>query len=592
VTFAVARGAGNVISRLKDGRVFVASWRKQLIKSSDPRTGLDLVELQGQAAFGLDSEYELVGDALRLWLTPFAAATRTSGQKDEHAPIPQIQRLAGVGQVTMKSPQATTHNEWLDVRFQSAVLPPPEPGESSSMFGLASEEKPEPAPRGGKHRRNPPPPRQPLDLKSDRLVATVLRDQTDPTRLVLANLKAEQSVDITQSMSSDATQPPVNMTGQLLTVQNISATQQLVELQGTSITQEGRADPARIRSGVTRIEGPLITLDRQKNTVNVIGPGLLEYPVKTTLEGQPLDRPQVLHVHWAESLKFDGQTADFLEKVEASMDQSTMRCNAMHVTLVKPIRFDGTDLKSTRQETIQLARVFCENRVELVTCERKENVVVSRGKGRLGQFVIDNVSGKTEALGPGYFMRWTLGQEHREPRASTNRPAKKAPGRAAVGWTYSRIDFQGHMKGNIQDRTATFEDHVEMIYGPVPEATGKVDADKLPEGGAYLTCDSLKVSQFAETTSEQPHLRFSAERNTKLEIVYEGKPLDARADEVKYDESKDLYLLRSNGDRKVLIRKQPTSDGLGADIDCSRVEICPSQNRLIAPKLTYAEFQQ
>lgn len=593
VTFAVARGAGNAISRLKDGRVFCASWLKQLIKSTDSRSGLDLVELQGQATVGLDANYELAGDALRLWVTPLPTAVKPAGKRDGPAAIPQIERVAGVGQVRLKSPQANAHSEWLDVRFQTTSLPPPLPGAETSLFGLDPAEPQPSATRRNPNRGPAAAARPPLDLKTQRLAATVFRDRVEPARLVLGDMTAEGSIQITQSLSSDQMQPPVVMKGQLLNVRNVSPTQQLVKLQGSPATTENRAIPAQIRSGLSRLEGPVIDLDREQNTLHVTGAGLLEYPVKTSLEGQPLERPQLLHVQWVEALKFDGKTADFFEKVEASLDQTTMRCNAMHVTLAKPLRFDGPDLKQMKADNIQLARVFCENRVELITCEYQNNVPISRGSGKLGQFVIDNVSGKTEALGPGFFMRWTLGQERLEPRTGSDRSQKKAPQKPMpAGWTYSRIDFQGHMKGNIQERTATFEDHVEMIYGPVAHATDRIDADDLPEGGASMTCNSLKVSQFAETLAAPPHLRFSAEGNTKLEMLWDGKPLYGMADEVKYDESKDSYLLRSNGDRKVVISKEPTSDNLDYNIRCARVDICPSLKKLKIDKATNIGVQQ
>jgi hypothetical protein len=601
VTFAVARGVGNAISRLTDGRVFSASWHKQLIKSIDSRSGLDLVELQGSAKVALDTEYELAGDALRLWMTPAAAESRpaenaTPKRATENS-VPQIERVAGVGQVVLKSPQATAHNEWLDVRFQTVALPPEVPGEAKSLFNLdpaegQTDRASSPARSGQKPRAAAP--RQPLDLKSQRMLATVFRDRIDPARLVLSDMTAEGTVNVSQSVSADPRQPPMTMTGHILTVKNVSPIQQLVKLQGVPATANNRGVLAQIQSGAAHVEGPVIDLDRRANTLAVTGAGVLEYPMRTSLEGQPLERPQLLRVQWLEALKFDGKTADFFEKVEASLDQTTMRCNAMHVTLVKPIRFDSPDLKNNNAQNMQLARIFCENRVEVVTCEYQKNVVISRGSGRLGQFAIDNVSGKTEAQGPGFFMRWTLGQERPgAPAAGANRTPKKAPQRAAAaGWTYSRIDFQGRMKGNIQERTATFEDHVEMIYGPVLHATDRIDVDNLPEGGAAMTCDSLTVSQFAATETDPPHLLFFAQRNTKLDMLWEGKPLYGTADEVKYDESKDSYLLRSNGDRKVVISKEPTADNLDATIRCARVEICPSLKRLRILNATNIGVQQ
>ena len=542
---------------------------------------------------GLESEYQLAGDALRVWASqsPDNPKVGQDGTNDDVA-IPQIERVAGVGKVSLKSPQATSENDWLDIKFQSAELPPPTSDDSESLFGLKVSGDSPAGQRGSRNSRLAKKPRPPIQLKSQRLSATILRDVHTAERMLFSEMTAEGAIEIAQQLSVDSTQPPVQMLGEKLVIQRLSATQQLVDLSGSPATSEKRMVSAEIRSGAARIVGPLIALNTELNKLDVTGAGWLEYPVKTSLEGQKLDRPQVLHVQWAESLSFNGKTADFYEKVEASMDQTAMRCNAMHVTLVDPIQFDDPELKSLKSKDVQLARIFCENRVELVTCEHRQNVVVSRGSGRLGQFVIDNVSGKTEALGPGYFVRWTLGQPKRETKTASNRPAKKITPRAAIGWTYSRIDFQGHMKGNIRERTATFEDHVEMVYGPVPHATDLIDPDSLPEGGAAMTCDSLKVSQFAESETDTAHLRFSAERNTKLDLLWEGRPFFMMADEVKYDESKDVYLARANGDRKVVIRMEPTADNLDANTRCARVYLCPSLSIFRIDQATKIGVQQ
>lgn len=568
VRHAVARGAGTATSRLTDGRAVTAKWLKQLIKSFDGKTLRDIVEIQGGASIGLDQEYELLGESLRIEFTPLVATGNREGGAEvkgtRQAPPPRIERVAGVGQVVLKSPQATAHTKWLDVGFQSVELPPEVSGEGSGLFGLQG---PAPtaaaAPRGRRTPARKAAPAAPLDVQANTIRALVSRDLTDPARMALAELVAEDAVTVTQPMKPG--QPPLQALGARLHVKNILPAQQLAQLTGS---------PAQIRSDDARLEGNDIRLNRELNTLHVLGAGVLQYPVSMALDGQPLDRPQLLQVKWAERLEFNGQTADFYEKVEASLRQMVMRCNAMHVSLSSPLRFDDPQLQKLSPQQMQLAKVFCENKVELESAEYQGNIIISRSFGRLGQFVIDNVSGKTQAQGPGYFTEWRRGQKPGDTRLNASKVAKPiARSENGNDWTYSRIDFQGLMKGNVRERFTTFEDHVEIVYGPVPHATDRIEAEELPEGAASITCDALKVEQYAETEQAPAFVKLSAEGNTRLELEWDGHPFHAQADEVKFDESKDYYLLRSIGNQKVIVNRQPTTADSRGLIKCSRVHI-------------------
>ena len=564
IRLAVARGAGIASSRLADGRTVTANWHKQLVKSFDPQTHRDIVEVQGDAAIGLGMEYELKGDALRLEMTPLTMNANPDAPAAGRKSPPLIERVAGVGQVVLKSPQATAHTKWLDVQFRSAALPPAAPGEGSGLFGLQEPGKqtgPSPAgPRG-----NPPAEAEttPLDVTADSIRALVSRDQAEPTRMALAELWADKAVTVTQPLKPG--EPPLQVLGNQLHVESVLPSQQLVQVTGT---------PAMIRSDVSRLEGSDIRLDRERNTLHVLSAGVLQYPVNTALDGQPLERAQLLQVKWAERLEFNGQTADFYERVEASLGHMVMRCNAMHVSLANPLRFDSPHLQKLTPQQMQLARVYCENKVELDSAEYQGNIIISRSFGRLGQFVVDNITGKTEAQGPGYFMEWRRGQAAGDTRLTAAKAAKPiANPEKTSDWTYSRIDFQGRMKGNVRERFTAFEDHVEIVYGPVAHATDLIEADALPEGAASITCDTLKVEQFAETDAAPAFVKLRAEGNTKLELEWDGHPFHAQADEVKFDESKDYYLLRSIGAQKVMINREPTTLDPRAFIKCSRVDI-------------------
>lgn len=572
---AIARGTGSANTRLNDGRTVTARWKKQLIKTLDPATHLDIVELQGAASVTLGLDYELSGDALRVWTTPLATGAAFDAdpavKSKKGAPPPRVERVAGVGQVVLRSPQASAHTRRLDVTFKPEPLPPEAAKQQNTLFGFGQPDSS--SPRSRVRQRGPQrTPAAPLDITAETVTAVVSRDPVDEKRMALSELWADHSLTVTQPLKPG--EPALQMLGQHLHVQSLQPAQQLVKLTGS---------PAQIKSGQSRLEGRDIRMDRQQNSLKVVGAGVLNHAVSSGMNGQQLERPQILQVKWAEKLDFNGQTAEFFEKVEAKLEQTTMHCSEMHVTLLNPVRFSDPQLTKLSANRLQVARIECENKVEIESSEHQGNIIISRSRGSLGHFVVDNITGKTEAMGPGYFREWRRGQQRTEAKPSSKGTRSQQPQSKNLDWTYSRIDFQGLMKGNVHERFTTFEDHVEIVYGPVAHATDIIDPeelDGLPEGAAAITCDTLNVEQFPATASAAAYIRLSAVGNTKMEMEYDGDPFHARADEVKFDESNDFYLLRSIGGQKVEINRQPTTENPDGHMTCGRVEIYRRQRKI------------
>src|SRR5262249_43457986 len=105
-------------------------------------------------------------------------------------------------------------------------------------------------------------------------------------------------------------------------------------------------------------------------------------------------------------------------------------------------------------------------------------------------------------------------------------------------------------------------------------------------GAAWITCDALTVEQFPENAGKPAYLMLLAVGNTKLEMEYDGAPINAQADEVKFDESKDFYLLRSVGGQKVVINRQPTTQDPDARITCAWVQINRRERKMKIQQLT------
>ncbi|MEI8017578.1 MAG: hypothetical protein WCH39_05215, partial [Schlesneria sp.] len=106
----------------KTGKLaFVATWEKQLSKTTDPETQLDLVELQEKAHFGQpELGTGLIAESIRIWLVPFQISSPAPGDKSaKETPAPEPKRLLAQRGVALKSPQLQIRRtDELDIRFE------------------------------------------------------------------------------------------------------------------------------------------------------------------------------------------------------------------------------------------------------------------------------------------------------------------------------------------------------------------------------------------------------------------------------------------------------------------------------------------
>ena len=124
-------------------------------------------------------------------------------------------------------------------------------------------------------------------------------------------------------------------------------------------------------------------------------------------------------------------------------------------------------------------------------------------------------------------------------------------------WDYWRVNFVGATKGNVKHRTATFNDRIKVIYGPVTRPLEVIDPDKLstdnfPEKVVVMRCQKLRGTQHPETKTRDAFVELVADGNAELE----GRQFHARADRISFDESKEQYTLRSWAPRKAVIWMQ------------------------------------
>lgn len=363
---------------------------------------------------------------------------------------------------------------------------------------------------------------------------------------------------------------PLKVNGQIMHVINRSKDDQLMHVYGK---------PAHVRDRGRHIEGENIHLDRGKNYSWVEGPGLLQIPVEKTLEGKKLPQPQLLDVWWKKQMLFDGNVAKFRGGVRAVIADSRMRCETMDVFMAEPVSF--TKKNRTREAKIQ--KVVCAGIVDFDSYEYVENKLMQMRQGRFVSLTIHHQTGDTVAQGPGRILVWKRGGAKRARLSPFATAKANTPARTEKNdWEYTRIDFSGQALGNTKQRFNTFYDRVRIVYGPVKRPPLVVDADNLPKNGGWMRSRSLQITQHEKTETKPAYITLLARGNAELD----GEKFHGRADNISYDESKGLYILKSFGKRKATIWRQTQIGGEESQFDAQRMEFIPSKNRLKLDRTT------
>ncbi|HLQ45088.1 MAG TPA: hypothetical protein VK137_10195, partial [Planctomycetaceae bacterium] len=415
---------------------------------------------------------------------------------------------------------------------------------------------------------------EPLHLTADLIRAKVQmpdgRAEAD-SAAELTEVWTEGNVDIQQSHGDD--QEPMHLTGQRLHLQNAGGNGQVLHVSG---------QPAVIRDRGFDIEGNEVFLDRQKNRTWIDGPGALRLPVKNDFEGHSLESPSLLTIWWNEKMTFDGRTATFLDDVKAALNDSGLQCEEMEVVLTQRVLFSG-DRRQTPQAEVR--QVVCKDGVEIYHAQYVNEEPTEMRRGRFATLTLDQKTGRMEAVGPGEVALWRPGRGNRAALAPRAVAQANQPLEAEVSkWEFTRVTFSGQTSGNMRERErqTTFTDRVRIVYGPVTHPLDTIDPDNLPKDGGEMQCDALQILQRQDSATQRNYIELRAEGDAKLE----GRTFYAQADSISFDESKEMYTLRSKGNRQVTIWRQTTPGGDYDQASAKSMRFIPSRPWLESDKMT------
>lgn len=596
---------------------YVVSWARQLHKSTDRTNGLDVIDLQQQASFRQPRQHTGLGaELIRLWLAPLALRLPGERTAKQPAPSPEVQpkRLVAARAVAMVSPQLVARTDELEVIFEEPTGPPRALGQQSrdglQLVALEVEQPAAPshpraarvplrsrdstAPQGrvqttnftspsGDHGSLGPPIRtspandnagrarltgpggehaEPPDVKADRINVRMRRIMGQPEP-ELMEVETQGHVRIVQRRPNG--EAPMTAEGDRLHLQNNGKLREIVHLFG---------QPAHLRDRAMglHVEGREIHMDRESNKVWVKGAGLLQLPVPPGTEieslGQAADDPD-LDVWWQESMVFDGQTAKFIGKVRSELGLGQMRCEQMDVKLSTRLSF--ADPKVDQKP--ELTSIECREDVSFDSSKYEGNKLTWVQRGRVAEFRLDRQNGTTFAQGPGHMKVWQRGKGNQAGLAPRDVIQANRPISAVTSdWDFTRVDFKGRMTGYIDRQQSTFYDSVMIVHGPVNLPNESIDPDHLPSSAGSMRCEELWFAHQSKTAAHPNGFQqLVGKRNAQIE----GRGFYANADEISFDGSKGLYMLRAHGNQSAMIA-QDTEQGPRREASGRRIEFIPA----------------
>ncbi len=560
-------------------------WQKQLRRYFDPKSGLDVIDVAGDAVVKIPRERSgATADYIKVWVDPLDSAmperkSSEAGRRSESKSQPVPRRILALDRVTFVSPQIQGNMDELQVWFEDAPARSPEsqrgqravsgrsadPLAGRKTIELASSSEPSVLPDADEESG-----KEPVEI-SARLTRVRMVRYAGEKSPDVAEVLCEDRVEVRHRRSPD--EEPVVLTGNQLHIDNRGGADQRMHVLG---------QPARINDPQMSLEGAELYFSRGDSQAWVQGAGMMRLAVDKDLEGRPLPEPDDLTVTWAEQMVFDGQVAQFNGRINATLQDSSMRCREMLVTLAERISFGeaaaaGSSALSSGKKSPQaaIAKIDCSGLVEFDSHVVEDGGLVEVRRARVAEFSVNNLTNDVRALGPGTLTVWKRGQGN---RASLGPVSMVAANRGLSAekskWEYSRIDFTRDMTGKIDQKSLLLQGQVQVVYGPVPAPLDVISVDDLPKDAGIMSCGELRVSQ--ETgQQESSYVTLVASHNARLE----GQSFFAQADEISYDESKGLYVLRSKGRDSILTREQQRG-GKRAVAAARSLRFTPSQNKV------------
>jgi lipopolysaccharide export system protein LptA len=324
------------------------------------------------------------------------------------------------------------------------------------------------------------------------------------------------------------------------------------------------------------IVGPEVNIDQSSNKAWVIGSGAMIMESQTNFQGEKLDKPVPLNVHWDKSMIFNGESAEFTGNITAEQEKAHLACQHLLVNFDRPISLKQGN---KTDQPARVSQMLCDHdvRIEelvftgplLTKYTRLQGPVVHMtalepdedaplkpakpgGKTSAGNMVVVSGSGNVRIWEPasGEELPGLSGTPATTKAAPKAGPAKKAP---EMKMTY--VAFKNRMDANSKSGKAAFWGDVRALNLPCPKHDTVIDLDiilakDLPEGAVFIRCDRLHVL-------DRPT---QGKSNKQMEgigrVTVQGRDFDASSQSIFYDQLKEQIILYGSDSVPAVLRKE------------------------------------
>lgn len=523
-------GRIDMLDHATDKLTLHAVWKDELIFAKD--NDFDCLTLIGDAVF-LDDDHkqEIRAQRLKVWFKS-AEGNKPAASGPQRA---RPYRLEAVGNVTAQAPELLVQGPtehlviWFKDRPEKPVLPPPTPERGDAAGAAkdnATDKTPGPAPGRApgpedKTASAPPAkPKQPIKLSARSVDTHVSRvgEKND-----LEKVWCEGNVHVVQDPSGPEDKG-VDILGDTLQLEHF--------VEGNVLVVTGNL--AVCRFDKMTIQGPEVNIDQKTNNAWVHGLGAMQMPASQNLNGEPLDKPGELTVHWAKDMFFNGNCAEFHGDVQAEQGTGRLKCQEMQVFLDRPVSFREGE---KRTQPAKVKSLVCDKNVQVEDVVREGNRLVKFSRLRAPEVSVDNEEGVIKAPGPGVATVLQLGTAD-DPLAPPQQPGKPAAPTAASAkdkkeeMKLTRVNYQGHLHANNKTHIAIFYDGVEVIHVPTENPDLVVDPERPPPGCLNLRCEQLKVFKGPD----------GQEMEARKQARVQSQEFWGVAEVITYNESKDQVI--------------------------------------------------
>jgi len=509
---------------------------------------------------------------------PDGPALELTNSKAKLAVLPE--RLLAAGDVEFSSPELTGSTHQLEADF--------EPWLPEQQVAAAKEVSSQQQSGSGTTRlageENKPNAQYDLSANQIHLDLALTGKHAKPT-----SATCDGSVLLRETKTASTDEQPVTVRGDRLQVRGLDA--------DALITVTGRRKPTATKPGSATIEArgmklaaERIDADQAAGKFWVNGPGIATMNLSGESFGQPAGTTTPVTLTWQTGLDAAGQRIVVQGRVVGESQHGWMQADRVTAQLTRPLVMQRTGLtsRSGAKDKIEVAQVTLAGGV----------VIDHRGQDAQGQNSHENlqlkslgynrITGEIQGIGPGVLRSVRIsqgddsfaglagatsaGQNH----AGQTRPASTASGPAAK-LRFTRIDFAEGITGNAERRVLRFHRRVRTVYGPVDDWQQELplhDPSRLPPETVTLACELLEVSEdpMAVRQTQGPTaaagltklgpIEVRAVDNVEIEGRSEKEGLfQAQATTASYNQLKDLFVLRGDGQQDAVLRHRDATKG-------------------------------